>query len=283
MTIELVAIPTETTPLDGLFYQPAKGPARGAVLLFHGNTMNFYTGALRFLPPMLLQHGLACLAFNRRGHDILSIRNSRTAEGAAFQTTAEGIEDNRLAARWLAERGHPAPIVMGHSNGGMLAVRHVHDHPHTPGLVLLSAHRGGNGPAMLADLGRSPHLAQSRSDALFATAKAMVAEGRGGELLLVPGWWYVISAASYVDRVTTMPSVLGLAPTIRCPVLFIRGDGEDPEQYPAEAFQAAAGGRCEVEVVPDCDHFYNGRESLVCGRVSGWLGQLAMDANRQGN
>jgi hypothetical protein len=26
---------------------------RGAVLLFHGNTMNFYVGAPRFLPPVL--------------------------------------------------------------------------------------------------------------------------------------------------------------------------------------------------------------------------------------
>ena len=57
----------------------------------HGNTMNFYVGAPRFLPPALTALGFACLAFNRRGHDILSIRNSRAAEGAAFETTAEVI------------------------------------------------------------------------------------------------------------------------------------------------------------------------------------------------
>lgn len=270
MRMDLISIPTDTTPLDGLFYQP-DGPVRGAALLFHGNTMNFYTGALRFLPPMLLQRGLACLAFNRRGHDILSIRNSRAAEGGALQTTAEGIEDNRLAARWLAEQGFAAPFVMGHSNGGMLAVQHVHDHPHTPGLVLLSAHRGDRGPAMLSGLVRGPNLAQSKSAELFDTAKSMVAQGRGSELLVVPGWWYVISAASYVDRITTMPAILGLAPAITCPVLFIRGDQESREGYPAEDFQARAGGPCEVEIVQDCDHFYNGREGAVCDRVSRWL------------
>jgi hypothetical protein len=67
--------------------------------------MNFYVGAPRFLPPVLTRLGFACLAFNRRGHDILSIRDSRAAEGAAFQLTKEGIEDNNYAARWLAERG----------------------------------------------------------------------------------------------------------------------------------------------------------------------------------
>jgi len=40
----------------------------------------------------------ACLAVNRRGHDVLSIRNSRAAEGAAVQLTCEGIADNRYAA-----------------------------------------------------------------------------------------------------------------------------------------------------------------------------------------
>src|SRR5499427_5582460 len=142
MRAELVSIPTGTVPLDGLYYEP-EGKVLGAALLFHGNTMNFYTGAMRFLPPVLVELGLACLAFNRRGHDILSTRGSRIAEGGAFQTAAEGIEDNRLAASWLAARGFDSPVVIGHSNGGMLAVRHVVDHPRTPALVLLSAHGGG--------------------------------------------------------------------------------------------------------------------------------------------
>ena len=273
MAVELVSIPTDTTPLDGLFYLPAGTPS-GAVLLLHGNTMNFYTGALRFLPPMLLQHGLACLAFNRRGHDILSIRNSRAAEGAAFQTTAEGIADNAIAASWLTQRGFDAPFVIGHSNGGMLAVQHVHDHPDTPGLALLSAHRGGSGPGVLQGFTASGHLAQDQSAAFLEKTQAMVAQGRGAELLVVPGWWYVISAASYVDRVTTMPDILDLAPHITCPVLFIRGDQEARDAYPAEAFQARVGGPCHVEIVPECDHFYNGREATICRLVSQWLGVI---------
>ena len=108
MRAELVSVPTETIPLDGLYYEP-EGKAAGAVLLFHGNTMNFYVGAPRFLPPVLVELGLACLAFNRRGHDILSTRNGRAPEGGAFQLAREGIEDNRRAARWLAARGFAHP------------------------------------------------------------------------------------------------------------------------------------------------------------------------------
>ena len=82
MRTELISIATDTLPLDGAFHCPDDRPVRGAVLLFHGNTMNFYVGAPRFLPPVLTRLGFTCLAFNRRGHDILSIRNSRAAESA---------------------------------------------------------------------------------------------------------------------------------------------------------------------------------------------------------
>lgn len=61
------------------------------MLLFHGNTMNFYTGAMRFLPPVLTRMGFACLAFNRRGHDLLAARDSRLPAGGEerLQTVAD--------------------------------------------------------------------------------------------------------------------------------------------------------------------------------------------------
>ena len=269
MHTELVSIPTDTAPLDGALYTPTAAPAAGAALYFHGNTMNFYVGAARFLPPVLTRLGLSFLAFNRRGHDILTTRASRIAEGGAFQTTAEAIADNRFAARWLAQRGFSAPIVIGHSNGGMLATRHVVDHPQTPALVLLSAGRGGTRQDTSG--GAEKLFAGDRLAELTAQAQALVAAGRGRELLFMPGWWYVISAESFLDRIATVPDTLALAARIRCPVLALRGDREDRDRYPAEEFQAAAGGPCEVHVVADCDHFYNGREQHVARLVADWL------------
>src|SRR6476469_243749 len=139
MKLELISIATETPALDGLCYEPDT-PARCAAMLFHGNCMNFYTGAPRFLPSHLNRLGLAALAFNRRGHDMVATLNSRAVSGGAFQMTTEAIADNVYAAGCLGRRGFAAPIVIGHSNGGMLGVRHAADHPRTPALVLLSAH-----------------------------------------------------------------------------------------------------------------------------------------------
>jgi len=278
MRADLVSISTSTIPLDGLLYEP-EGKAVGAVLLFHGNTMNFYTCAMRFLPPVLVKLGLACLAFNRRGHDILSTRNSRIAEGGAYQLASEGIEDNRIAARWLAARGFSTPVVIGHSNGGMLAVQHVSDHPQTPALVLLSAHGGGK--SIVQRGGKSGLMVGERVEEFAERAREMVKAGRGRELMLMPGWWYAISAESFLDRLTETPDILELAPKVKCPTLYVRGDQEPRDGYPAEDFRERAGGSCTVEIVPNCDHFYNGREDAVREIVSSWLAKaLHLDATR---
>ena len=270
LNTSLVSIPTDTLSLEGAWYEPAAAKARGAALLFHGNTMNFYSGAPRFLPPRLAELGLASLAFNRRGHDILAIRDSRAAEGAAFQTIAEALADNRYAARWAADRGFAAPVIIGHSNGGMLAVRHVADHPHTPALVLLSAHCGG--ARMLPLASEAGLLAGDQLPQLTALAKERMKAGKGRELMLLPGWWYVTSAESFLD-LANCPDILELAPRISCPVLYLRGDAEPHELYPAEEFKRRCAGPCTVEIVPHCDHFYRGRERAVADLVCRWLAQ----------
>jgi pimeloyl-ACP methyl ester carboxylesterase len=269
MRTELVSIPTDTVALDGAYYTPEPGAVRGGVLLMHGNTMNFYTGAPRFLPPYLTALGYACLAYNRRGHDILSIRDSREPEGAAFQTAAEGMADNDFAARFIADRGFTEPIVIGHSNGGMLAAQFAADHPETRALALLSAHGGGVDSVPLGC--QAGHLAQDRLRDTVAEAERLVAEGRGRALLLLPGWWYVLSAESFLDRVRNTPDTLAAAPRITCPSLYIRGDQEDPIVYPAEAFSDRTPGPCRVVILDRCDHFYTGREDAVAHTVVEWL------------
>jgi alpha/beta superfamily hydrolase len=95
--------------------------------------------------------------------------------------------------------------------------------------------------------------------------------------MFMPGWWYVISAESFLDRINTVPDTIALAPRIKCPVLAIRGDREDVHRYPAEEFRRAAGGPCQVEIISDCDHFYNGREDHVADIVASWLaGKLGL-------
>src|SRR5262249_609883 len=114
MRTELIRIPTPSHPLDSAYYTP-EGPIKGAVMYCHGNQMNFYVCAARFLAPYITSLGYVFLAFNRRGHDSVSTFDSREPVGGAYQTVAEGVEDNDLAAQFLAEQGFKAPVVIGHS------------------------------------------------------------------------------------------------------------------------------------------------------------------------
>lgn len=269
MQAELVSIPTEAEKLDGLFYEPPGGGTGLAALLLHGNCHNFYMGPCRFLPEHLLAQGIACLAFNRRGHDMVVSLSGREAGGGAYQLAREGIADNRHASDWLNARGYQRPILIGHSNGGMLASQHCADNYGEPrALVLMSAHCGG--PANVRLMSKGGLFAGDRLAELTAQAEAMVRDGRGRELMLLPGWWWVITAESFLDRVHDTPETVANAPHISCPSLFLRGDKEDPEAYPAEAFAAQSGGRCEFRVLPDCDHFYTGQEASVGALVAEW-------------
>jgi len=269
MQIETVSIETDSAPLDGLLYLPANHDVVGAVQLMHGNTMNFYVGPPRFLPPYLTSLGLACLAYNRRGHDVLANRDSRELEGGAYQTISESVEDNRLAREWMDAGGFPPPYVVGHSNGGMLGVRHVADHPDTPGLVLLSAHRGGS--RIMRLMAENGLMAAHDYDAITEKARHLVAEGRGNQLMLVPGWWYVISAATYVEFLDHCPDVVELASNIPCDTLFVRSREEPSDVYPAEEVAKRSPFPVDIEVLDAGGHYYVGGEDLVASTVAAWL------------
>ena len=118
-------------------------------------------------------------------------------------------------------------------------------------------------------------LAGDRLEEITQQAKQMVNSGKGGELLLLPGWWYVATAESFLDLLTEVPDILQLAPSISCPVLYLRGDCEPRDLYPAEEFRNRTAGACSVEIVPDCDHFYVGREQAVTALVCAWLSRVA--------
>jgi pimeloyl-ACP methyl ester carboxylesterase len=118
-------------------------------------------------------------------------------------------------------------------------------------------------------------MAGNRLEEITAQARALLAAGRGKELMLMPGWWYVITAESFLDRMENTPDVLALAPRVTCPTLFIRGDKEPRASYPAEEFAQRAGGPVRIEIIPDCDHFYSGREEAVQKAVAFWLASMA--------
>jgi alpha/beta superfamily hydrolase len=106
---------------------------------------------------------------------------------------------------------------------------------------------------------------------ILARARQMVAEGKGKQLMVLPGWWWVASAESILDYSDNMPNTLENASRMRLPVLFLRGDQDPEDVYPAETFASQCASPCQAVVVPACDHFYTGNERQVSALVADWL------------
>ena len=270
MNIDLISIPTNTHPLDGLFYAPEVNlKNQNVVQIFHGNTMNFYTGCCKFLPPDLVSMGIATLAYNRRGHDILAIRNSRDIEGGALQLTSEAIADNKYARQWLLRKGYLAPICIGHSNGGVLAAKHASTYHDTPALILLSAHIGGK--EMLPMASSKGLFGSSEFPKIIEIAKTMTAEGQEDDIIKMPGWYWITTPRSILDLAENLPSLIEEAPKINCPVLFVRGEKEPEDLYPAEIFKKKCNTQVDIAIIDNSDHFYVGHEDIVSRVICDWL------------
>lgn len=257
-------------PLDGLVHEPDAGAGTRAVLLVHGKVMNFYTGPCRILPPHLTRLGYTCLAMNRRGHDLGGIRNSRESYGGSWETFRDSQLDIAAGMAELRRLGIRSIVLAGHSFGGIAAAAYAAEHPAgIAGLALLSA--GTGGPDYLVQSSRRGMLAGERHAEVDAGARRLVAAGQGDRIIALPGWWYAISAASWVDLSANVPPTVEGARRFPGPVLALRGSKEPADLYPAEAVAGAAGARATLVVIEGGDHFYNGVEDRFADAVCGWI------------
>ena len=64
-------------------------------------------------------------------------------------------------------------------------------------------------------------------------------------------------------------------------MLFLRGDSEAKHVYPGETFVERAGGPAEFALVPDCDHFYGGREPVAVELIAHWLARSGINPTRK--
>jgi len=259
--------------LDGLVNTPAGGPGGRAVLLVHGKVMNFYTGPCRILPPHLVALGWSCLAMNRRGHDLGGIRNGRDSYGGAWERFADSQSDIAGGMAELRRRGFKKIVLAGHSFGGISAAAYAAAHPdQVAALVLCSA--GGGGKEYLPQVSKRGMLAAEQHAEVDALARRLVAEGHGDRMIALPGWWYAITAASWVDLAENVPSTVENARRYPGPILTLRGSLEPEEVYPAEGVAAAAGGRARLNVIAGADHFYNRVEDAFVAAVKEWFRQM---------
>ena len=117
-------------------------------------------------------------------------------------------------------------------------------------------------------------MARERYEEITAEARHLVESGDGDQLLVVPGWWYVISAATYVDLLDNCPDIVEFAAHIPCDALYIRSTEEPPSLYPGELISDRSPFSVKVSVRDVGGHYYVDHEDEVAGAVAAWLAPL---------
>jgi len=277
----------EVTTTDGLSLGGAYMAATVAdrpspiecLCFLHGDGIHFYRPWYLELGARLAARGIAFLAANRRGHDLVS----RGIRGGALQGYAhESVDAARLdCAAWLAflrRRGHHAVAVSGHSGGAVRAV-YAQAKEHFEGVsavVSLS-------PGEYAHQGLVDTFGETFTQ-LYRRAQASVDEGQPDTYLRadIPfrSMW---TAQAFVD--TFHPdgrySLTSHAADTGCPTLCVFGAEEcaGPQLEPTAGLamrrlKATDYAHLTVKVLEGANHTYAGREVAVFESIWGWLVRL---------
>ena len=260
-------------PIDAMLTGAPAGEAVAAVVHLHGKGGNFYTGPGRFICDRSRGAPIAHLSINMDCHDLGYTRYDIPSPdfttdlvpvgGGFWENIGRGHEDVGAAVDYLRSLGHRRIFVSGHSSGGYYAVDYAARDAELAGVVLLSPlttnrtalPRWFPGPGEL--------------DEALARARALVAAGRGPQLLPLSSWYYAISAASLVERAADSPDQWekSLA-TLSCPVLMLWGEDESRHRLWTDVVRRADKADLRWRSLPDCEHNFIGHEDTVTREVT---------------
>lgn len=271
---EIVYVATDDNiQLAGLVISPPDEAARHvSIVWIHGNSATFYDR-----PYVLIGHELAALGYtvvlgNTRGHDIATTLwkaddNSPLAGGGG--SGWERMEDSpRDLAAWVdlaAARESGATLLAGHSKGAQKALLYAAARPseRLRGIALIS-----------------PDLHGLRIPGELEAARAMVAEGRGMEVLPAQPWapWYrqsaqnVVSHAETVDRLLNATYSAPIMASVGVPLLVTFGGHERSSEADLAAIRetATTAPHVETAMIAEANHFYDGHEAALAGVMSLW-------------
>ena len=263
--VELVELRRDDgLPIDALWY-PAD-ERRVGVLHVHGKGSSVLSGPSRFLPPLL--PGIAHLAVNMRCHDLAYTvgTDDWAVDGGMWEDLSTGHLDLAAGVAHLRERGIEQVVVSGHSSGGFYAADLMPRDAGIAAWVLLSPLTTNKNPFPL--WWPDPE----DRDRAAALARAMVAEGRGRDLIPVSGWFHAISAASLVQRLEEPDGVwLENVRHATAPVLMAWGDAEPRHALWEDLFRQFAGGGDRRLVLGGADHYYRGQEGDLAAAIADFL------------
>jgi pimeloyl-ACP methyl ester carboxylesterase len=258
--------------LHGLLFTPPKTRSDLALVLIHGVAMNFYLPPLSLFGQELAQLGYHSLVMNTRGHDWIARAGNLTKfGGSAYEVLEDCLPDLDGALRFLTEQGYRRFVLIGHSLGAIKSIIYQGTRQRTDivGIVSCSAPR----QFYSERAARQPAFKE-----VIERAEALIAQGKGGELLSVavgsaPG---IFTARTHVNKYgkDDRNDVRPYAKMVGCPLLVLVGSAEPKffHQYAQEIADAAEHGT--YTLVQGANHFYSRQTQEFVQIIAGWLGRI---------
>ncbi len=237
-----------------------KSLADGAVLITHGTLAHNGMEIIRTMQTVLAERGLSSLAISLS----YGVDNRTGMYDCARPHThrhTDALDEIGAWLAWLKQQGASKVALMGHSRGGNHTAWFAAERP-DPAIdkVVLLA------PATWEEARAAAGYEQTHGlplADLLARANAMVAAGKGDELIDNIGLYYCrdtsASAAAIVSAYTPDPRfhTPNLLQAIKVPVLVIAGSADTVVKNLVEAVEPIAdGARIRLAVIEDADHFF---------------------------
>lgn len=264
--------------LSGFAVLPAGAP-RACVVWMHGFGVGAHLPQCIGVGRELAARGVAFVSGSLRGHEG-GVTGWRRRDGRVelvrIGSWWEVFEESGLdVASWVrraARLGAGAPVVLaGHSFGALRSARWV-------------AEAGADAGAIAGLALVSPSFGLRHLDAAIAErAAALVAEGRGEELLPEGSWprgfgTRTVSAQTYASWWRVAPGFFGEGATVyaavRCPLLITFGTAGDvggQREIDLISGQATSAPRIDSRLLPGVDHGYAGGEAAVASALVEWI------------
>ena len=266
--------------LGGAYFAPTvqeRASSVEAVCFFHGDGGHFYRTLYLELGARLAAEGIAFLAANRRGHDIVS----NGAPGGPLAGYAhESVDDSRLDyAAWLGllrARGHITLAIGGHSGGAVRATYSQSKERYDGVVGIIPVSPGEYNHEGIIDL-----HADEFTDAYSWCVEQV--ESGSPDAYITPGipWGSTWTARAFIDcfNPDNRYSVTARAAELDCPALFIFGSeecGDGPQRLPVcgaamRSLRRADYPHVAVEVIDGASHGYVGRELPLFETIREWL------------
>lgn len=282
MIVDLISVVNEDgLKLDGAFLAPEsgmspKGPV-DAVLLNHGSTGNFYTGATIAMAQDLRNQGYPCLSLNSNAHDTVWYNASNsTYYGVGFEILDRSRLDLKAGIDYLAGMGFQRIAILGHSMGAVRVGYYAATESDARVATVI--------PVSPVRLSYSYFMESEDAEefqGIIHRADELEAQGKAQELMTVK---YPIpqmfSAVSYLDKhgPGERYNLVTLAPKIEVPVVALSGSLETHSRLKDMARDLATAAvnspRAEHIIIEGGNHALNNRREEAAEAVLGWLASL---------